>query len=338
MPPLTVNRPRRGGRRRGHGRNNLPQNVPETLASSSTNIDPNSRPLAVNNADSVSSSIPNAPQTIPRNTRVQYNASGRGHRQRPQHRDPRNTHQDRNGDRPIGGRGNVRNRRARGGTRVEAGRQFGGQLTTVDETRNQSSHPTLQADAAEFIPNEPNHGTVERQSVPSSPSQPKRNQQHSRRGSIQKSTAPDLSTRIHEDIAHTAYECLICMSELSRNSMSNQHQMETFHHNGGGDALAAIFHKTLLRMSACVGVKRKLIPTQSQVFPRSHVAKPAENHGYYLRSAPIHVNSCVMLVLAHHVLTWGLCRPAFAARTLHQKDVSILTMKMGGAAEKFVEI
>ncbi len=39
-----------------------------------------------------------------------------------------------------------------------------------------------------------------------------------RRASLLRSTAPDIATRIHEDIARAIYECAICTNEISRNS------------------------------------------------------------------------------------------------------------------------
>lgn len=39
-----------------------------------------------------------------------------------------------------------------------------------------------------------------------------------RRASLLRSTAPDIATRVHEDIAKGIYECAICTNEISRNS------------------------------------------------------------------------------------------------------------------------
>jgi transcriptional repressor NF-X1 len=39
-----------------------------------------------------------------------------------------------------------------------------------------------------------------------------------RRASLLRSTAPDIATRIHEDIGKSIYECAICTNEISRNS------------------------------------------------------------------------------------------------------------------------
>ncbi|EXJ70745.1 uncharacterized protein A1O5_05735, partial [Cladophialophora psammophila CBS 110553] len=39
-----------------------------------------------------------------------------------------------------------------------------------------------------------------------------------RRGSIARSTAPDIATRIHEDISRNLYECAICTNEIGRSS------------------------------------------------------------------------------------------------------------------------
>ncbi|EXJ65251.1 hypothetical protein A1O7_01592, partial [Cladophialophora yegresii CBS 114405] len=69
------------------------------------------------------------------------------------------------------------------------------------------------------------------QSQPASPSpQPPRHnkktipqrrgqaQTQGRRGSLARSTAPDIATRIHEDISNNIYECAICTNEVGQTS------------------------------------------------------------------------------------------------------------------------
>ena len=81
----------------------------------------------------------------------------------------------------------------------------------------------LQADAPEFRPGQQHHPratTTRGGRAPKVTAEPSGSNQtlYSRRGSVVKSTALDIATRIHEDIAHGAYECPICTSEVGKNS------------------------------------------------------------------------------------------------------------------------
>ena len=109
---------------------------------------------------------------------------------------------------------------------VTGGRSFGGQLTR------------LHADAPAFVPaSVPPPPTDQSRPHPSrrrppsqkpvssdrpnpihTPSVQKKDPQTRRRGSLLRSTAPDISTRTHEDIGKGVYECAICTNEISRNS------------------------------------------------------------------------------------------------------------------------
>lgn len=103
-------------------------------------------------------------------------------------------------------------RGARGGRRGGAvhnvpQRTFGGQLTNGQpSTLLSSSNPSLQPDAPEFMPGQP---LVVRNEMAVTAQRPRR---------MSKSAAPDISTRIHEDVANRLYECAICTSEVLRNS------------------------------------------------------------------------------------------------------------------------
>lgn len=102
-------------------------------------------------------------------------------------------------------------------TRVAPGRPFGGRLTRL--------HP----DAPAFVP--ASVAPVSQPSPQSNP-QPKPSKPparhhkkpqgqgplQGRRGSLARSTAPDIATRIHEDITHNLYECAICTNEIGRTS------------------------------------------------------------------------------------------------------------------------
>lgn len=117
------------------------------------------------------------------------------------------------------GRGNARRPgafRSRGGslpTRTVGGRTFGGQLT-ISTTESASgaasaSGSALSPEAAAFVPSllPPPGQTGHQRSVP-----------RPRKRRASKSAAPDLPTRIHEDIDNGQYECAVCTNEVLRNS------------------------------------------------------------------------------------------------------------------------
>jgi transcriptional repressor NF-X1 len=125
-------------------------------------------------------------------------------------------------------RGGSRLGRGRAGrvtpTRIPPARPFGGQLTGSDPSGALAlPGVTLQADAQEFYPGQPH---TQRRGPSGGGSAGKQAQTRgepltsrtprARRDS--KSSAPDIATRTHEDIANGIYECAICTSELGRNS------------------------------------------------------------------------------------------------------------------------
>ncbi|KAI9814834.1 MAG: FKBP12-associated protein [Pycnora praestabilis] len=102
------------------------------------------------------------------------------------------------------------------GTRLNAGRHFGGQLTVNDGAEESgTSSSLLQGDAPEFCPGRPHTQQRAAPGKPKAATQGKiREPPHGprdRRGS--KSSAPDIATRTQEDIARGLYECPICTSE-----------------------------------------------------------------------------------------------------------------------------
>ena len=124
----------------------------------------------------------------------------------------------------MSGRGSIYQHRDRGGhrrgprqngypTRFVQGRQFGGQLTAEEDVSETASTADrdgqLQPNASEFIPGQPVVRTAARQALTAT-------QQRKRRPS--RSTAPDIATRIHEDIDNGQYECAVCTNEVHRNS------------------------------------------------------------------------------------------------------------------------
>lgn len=115
------------------------------------------------------------------------------------------------------------------GSAVVGGRKFGGQLTRHGATDEEGSvgeggHQNhteqdagLRADAPEFVPGQtvaPPGGSDSTSKGKSKPT-PSR----SRPPKVTtKSTAEDITTRIHEDISHNLYECPICTNELGSKS------------------------------------------------------------------------------------------------------------------------
>lgn len=92
-------------------------------------------------------------------------------------------------------------------------RAFGGHLTSGNGgDASGEAAPSLSADAPTFVPGQPVAAAKPGPSQKANP--PKRLPQ--RRNS--KSSAQDLPTRIHEDINNGQYECVICTSEVWRDS------------------------------------------------------------------------------------------------------------------------
>lgn len=102
------------------------------------------------------------------------------------------------------------------------GRQFGARLTQQDgETAAAVS--SLQADAPEFHPGQQHQHRSANAVRGGEQTRPNHHQNtpKAKRGgrqSILKSSAADIATRTHEDIAHGIYECPICTNEVARNS------------------------------------------------------------------------------------------------------------------------
>ncbi|KAF0332585.1 NF-X1 type zinc finger [Colletotrichum asianum] len=178
----------RGGRgqsdggRRGGGRNAAAQSQPQNQNQSH------------NQAGPVPASEPIV-TAAPRESAPDASASGSGRRGR--------------------GRGGSRGGRrggGRGGSGVAAPvpgtqRTFGGRLTT-NAGPDENAAAGLSAAAPDFVPGQPvpqRSAPAPRQKKPQYPLAPK-------------STAADLPTRIHEDINHGQYECVICSSEVLRSS------------------------------------------------------------------------------------------------------------------------
>ncbi|KAE8146222.1 hypothetical protein BDV25DRAFT_162931 [Aspergillus avenaceus] len=151
-------------------------------------------------------------------------------------RSRRNPRRGRGGARGGGAppEGNSRRQRQRGGDRItaSAGRRFEGRLTKPDQAPENdqvdgASDPQnlgMRADAPTFVPGLPSENPTTQTTPSTTPSAAKgkskaNNVQPPRPPKVTtKSVAPDIATRIHEDIANTLYECPICTGELGRRS------------------------------------------------------------------------------------------------------------------------
>lgn len=115
--------------------------------------------------------------------------------------EPSNANRGRNARRGGFGRGGRRGG-AQAQPMVNGQRAFGGQLTSNVPP---SAEGSLAGDAPEFVPGQP---IFQRSRQPQAP----------RARRMSKSQAPDIATRIHEDITHRHYECAICTNEVLPNS------------------------------------------------------------------------------------------------------------------------
>ena len=93
------------------------------------------------------------------------------------------------------------------------GRRFRGQLTSNDASLRPQANTFIPASIAPSMQgSRPSSRASNSQSVARQSPKLNLTRQTSR------STAPDLATRIHEDIAHNVYECAICSNEVGRKS------------------------------------------------------------------------------------------------------------------------
>jgi transcriptional repressor NF-X1 len=205
------------GRGRGNNRGQARHGIPETPAST------------LPGADGIDNLPESLTQQTPREQSQRRPQSNRHPRQTQDSVRGGQTNQGRRGDRSSRARPNrtaTTNAHDRNPTQV-GGRSFGGRLTRNDEDTIEHPSPSLatagngtshddhlHADAPEFVPGQaPSHGL---DSKPSS--QPTKKARKPPPKITTKSTAPDLATRTHEDIANGLYECPICTSELGRKS------------------------------------------------------------------------------------------------------------------------
>lgn len=230
-------RPRRGGQnpsapRGGQNFGSATQN-PETGGSTLQSINASLalRPASIAPSPNPSSAEPSSAEVSAIEHGHAGNSRGRGARGR-----GRGTGTGRGGEvrgrgEPVGDSGTSGNGQGYGhrglhkghnrGTVLGSGRQIGGRMTQEDP-RSTQTVSSLQADAPEFHPGQQHQGrpvnTRGGKAPLSNHRQPQAKAPRARRQSILKSTAPDIATRTHEDIAKGIYECPICTNEVARSS------------------------------------------------------------------------------------------------------------------------
>ncbi|KAF5865461.1 FKBP12-associated protein [Aspergillus alliaceus] len=247
--------------------------------------------------------------------------------------------------------------RERGGDRgiASAGRRFEGRLTKPEQASGDDQAGTtvgsndleLRADAPEFVPGtQPENVTssatpaaTKKKSKPKStpPPPPK---------VTTKSVAPDIATRIHEDIAHNLYECPICTAELGkrngqrmkvplRRTLPVVKERATRIHLEPGAALDVTLRMKCFRQATHVGARKKSIRGRSPVSRHTPAGKPVHDH---VKAAHIRAIRLAMLDLVSRVQLWVLLRIAFAVGTRLPSVAKIPIMKMDGAAAKYAAI
>ncbi|KAF7591346.1 FKBP12-associated protein [Aspergillus hancockii] len=246
--------------------------------------------------------------------------------------------------------GSSRRQRQRGGDRgaTSTGRRFEGRLTKPEQGSEEgkadgtadSIDPSLRADAPEFVPGQSENSTNGAAASSTTPTSAKKkpkpkNTQPPPLKVTTKSVAPDIATRIHEDILHNLYECPICTAELGKRNgqetkvplhrtLAVAKEKETPIHFEPGVVLAVTFLTKYFRQATLAGVRKRLIRGHSPVFLRTRAGKPAHDR---VKAAHIRAMRLVMRGLVLPVQLWVQRRIASATRI----------MKTDGAAAKFVE-
>ncbi|RDI79501.1 hypothetical protein Vi05172_g10349 [Venturia inaequalis] len=240
-----------------------------------------------------------------------------------------------NGAPTRGGRGGRRGGRGRGGDQpgaarsqpartVPGGRRFGGQLTTGDdEISSQSDAQQLHAGASEFVPGQP--VLISKGPKPRAPPQPRKRR-------MSKSTAPDIGTRIHEDVDNGNYECAKAQLWLALRPRTGPCR-----HRDNGAVRAAIYQRTICHRHFLVGVKRKQNQDRYLVFHHSVAVRLALVATCCQRSVLIHAQTYATLDPASLALRWALNRVAFVVVNLSHVAVSIRITRMAGHVVKSAE-
>ncbi|KAM0297626.1 hypothetical protein ACHAPM_009358 [Fusarium culmorum] len=260
--------------------------------------------------------------------------------------------------------GNPRNRRNRRGNRGAARgsargsidqsrgvftmgprRQFGGRLTTNEQSSDAADQDaSLRANAPEFVPGQPapqrgngqqSSGAGESQSAaqPRSRGNRTRNRKQDRpRQEVPKSTASELWQRIQEDIANWNYECRICTEEVTRKTevWSCTTCWTVVHlecaHQWWDTSMKVIVH-------AGVAKKRNLARTVSCLLILVDRPVPSRD-----RPAPTHALSSATLGPAHLAPFSAHRSHAIVESTLSERTVETPITTTDGAVENHVVI
>lgn len=120
--------------------------------------------------------------------------------------------------------------------------------------------------------------------------------------------------------------------------MFNRHKRERCHLHDSGDVLDVICQRTICQQHITVGVQKRWNREISQVSHHIRVARHAQNQDWHQRSVHIRASLSAMLAHALHAPMLALSNLAFVERSRLLEDVSILIMRMAGAAGKNVAI
>ncbi|GFF56029.1 hypothetical protein IFM62136_03005 [Aspergillus lentulus] len=233
------------------------------------------------------------------------------------------------------------------------GRTFEGRLSKPERASDEdqpddTGNLSLRADAPEFVPGAPTDGVVSNgitSTADSTTGKGKSKHVQPRPPKVTtKSTAPDIATRIHEDIAHNLYECPICTSELGRRSrvwsmkarpprmLRVARQRGSPVHRVPGAALAVIFHTRSFHPHILVGVRRKSTPVRCLACPHTRAVKPAHGHAKAVRTRAMRL---AMPVLAHLVPRWARLRIAFVGGIRRLSAARTQITRMVGAVGRY---
>ncbi|KAJ5677245.1 uncharacterized protein N7477_002878 [Penicillium maclennaniae] len=237
-------------------------------------------------------------------------------------------------------------------------RGFGARLTRSDQDGT-ISHPelvteadaSLRADAPDFVPGPPATSTLVPPSTASTKGKGKTKAKLPPKPHkvTTKSTAGDIATRIHEDIAHNLYECPICTSELGRRSkvcgpptkepplrgiLDSKMAMSLFL-LVPGVALDAISLMKYTHPPIAAGVKKKSILDPSLVCLHIHAVRHAHGLVRVARIRAIQLVTQVLVLLVHR---WDQLKIVSAVGIHLPNDARIPTMKKDGAVVRSVVI
>ncbi|KAJ6120443.1 hypothetical protein N7523_004723 [Penicillium sp. IBT 18751x] len=267
-----------------------------------------------------------------------------------------------------GGRGNGIQRGGQGQTadqneesqqlqsRAMRARGFGARLTRSDQD-GIISHPelvaeadaSLRADAPDFVP-----GPLATSTQPVPPSTASAKGKGKTKAKLPpkshkvttKSTAGDIATRIHEDIAHNLYECPICTSELGRRSKvwSCELCWTVFHlscikkwstNEGAAAQRNSRQQDGDEPVSPPAGVKKKSTLDPSLVCLHIRAVRHAHGLGRVARIRAIQLVTQVLVLLVHR---WDQLKIVSAVGIRLPNDAKIPTMKKDGAVVRSVVI